>query len=101
MARGQQVAALSAYSNAFLEKDDSPEMALRNFRAYTAAGDLRAQLFDKWLKTPRQHHHSADQWRCRTGTGQSCCRPRSLREDSQATTRRRLVWNNLAHVASA
>jgi len=103
MARGQQNVALSAYSNA-LKKDDSPEMALRYFRASTAAGEQAkgAAFLDKWLKK-----HPDNLLILRTSgdaelqMGNLAAARTAYEKIIKQQPDDALVWNNLAHVASA
>lgn len=102
MARGQQTAALTAYSNA-LKKDDSPEMALRLFRANAAAGDVAkgALFLDKWLKK-----HPDNAMILRTSgdaelqLGNLAAARTAYEKLLKLEPDDALVWNNLAHVAS-
>lgn len=103
MARGQQSIALTAYGNA-LKKDDSADMALRLFRAHAAAGDLAkgAAFLDKYLKK-----HPDNTLILRT-SGDTELQLGNLTAARMAYEKllklqpdNALVWNNLAHVASA
>lgn len=103
MARGQQNAALTAYGNA-LKKDDSADMALRLFRAHAAAGDLvkGAAFLNTWLKK-----HPDNTLILRTigdaelQLGNLAAARTAYEKLLKLQPDEALVWNNLAHVASA
>ncbi|PKO34257.1 MAG: PEP-CTERM system TPR-repeat protein PrsT [Betaproteobacteria bacterium HGW-Betaproteobacteria-7] len=103
MARGQQNVALTAYANA-LKKDDSADMALRLFRAHAAAADLAkgAAFLKIWLK---KHPDNALILRtigdAELQLGNLAAARTAYESLLKLQPDEALVWNNLAHVASA
>lgn len=103
MARGQQTVAMTAYENA-LKKDDSADMALRLFRAHGAAGELRkgVAVLDKWLtKHPGNTMVIRAIGDAELQLGNHSAARVAYEKLLKLQPDNALVWNNLAHAASA